>query len=62
MTERPTLSDAEWELVTELLERERGELPVEIHHCRVTNYREELLSRQRLVEGLLERLQEHATT
>jgi uncharacterized membrane protein YccC len=51
------LSEAEWALVAELLQREQDELPVEIHHCRVSAYREELRKRLNLVHGLLERLQ-----
>ena len=34
MYEEPKLSEAEWALILELLERERSELPVEIHHTR----------------------------
>lgn len=57
MIDQPHLSDAEWALLVELLEREQQELPVEIHHCRVNSYRDELHRRQEMVLGLLERLQ-----
>jgi hypothetical protein len=57
MDEQPRLSEAEWALMVELLEREYHELPVEIHHCRVASYRDELRRRHEMVKGLLERLQ-----
>jgi hypothetical protein len=57
MTEQLNLSPAEWELIVELLQREHDDLPVEIHHCRVASYREELRRRQALVQALLDRMQ-----
>jgi hypothetical protein len=57
MTEQLKLSPAEWELLVELLQREHNDLPVEIHHCRVAAYREELRRRQALVQSLLDRMQ-----
>ncbi|OHB77683.1 MAG: hypothetical protein A2W31_16330 [Planctomycetes bacterium RBG_16_64_10] len=57
MNEQPQLSEAEWALVIELLQREHHELPTEIHHCRVANYRDELRHRHEMVKSLLERLQ-----
>lgn len=56
MTEQPKLTEAEWALIVELLEREFEELPVEIHHSRTTTYREELRARRELIRNLLERL------
>ena len=50
------LSDAEWGLIRELLERELRELPQEIHHTRTATFREELNERRRMVAALLERL------
>jgi hypothetical protein len=47
MNEQPNLSEAEWALMVELLQREHHELPAEIHHCRVAGYREELLQSRR---------------
>ena len=46
MTDQPRLSEGEWALVVELLERELEELPVEIHHTRTSSYREELIGRR----------------
>lgn len=57
VTEQPRLSQDEWRLVCELLERERRDLPAEIHHTRTTGVREELRRRLELIEGLLQRLQ-----
>ncbi len=57
MNDQVRLSDAEWALVVELLEREQGELPAEIRHTRVSTVREELRSRLEMVRRLLERLQ-----
>jgi len=56
MNDQPKLSKAEWALVVELLERELHDLPGELHHTRVTSYREELKRRSELVKNLLERL------
>ena len=56
MIEQPTLSESEWELVIQLLERERAELPVEIRHTRMSSVREELHLRRDMVAHLLERL------
>lgn len=56
MKEQPKLSAEEWALVVELLERERHELPSEIHHTRVASYRKELHEREALVDRLLKRL------
>ncbi len=54
----PKLSEGEWALIVELLVREQEELPVEIHHCRVASFREDLRRRLEMVHGLLERLHE----
>ena len=56
MTDQPELSEAEWALMLELLQRERSELPVEIRHTRTSSVREELHRRQEMVQGLLQRL------
>ena len=42
MYDEPRLSDEEWDLIVELLECERSELPVEIHHTRNASVREGL--------------------
>jgi hypothetical protein len=58
MNDEPKLSEAEWELIVELLECERNELPVEIHHTRNTDIRAELQERADMVQGLLSRLRQ----
>jgi hypothetical protein len=60
MAHRTSLSDAEWELVVELLERERTELPAEIRHTRTRSVRQQLRQREQLVGELLERMREAA--
>ena len=57
---RQIFSEAEWALVLELLERERHELPIEIHHTSTRKYRELLRERLRLVETVLERIESAA--
>lgn len=56
MFEEPKLSEAEWALILEMLERERSELPVEIHHTRSSSVRAELHERLDMVRDLLVRL------
>ncbi len=56
MYDEPRLSDQERSLVVELLEAERGELPVEIHHTRNAGVRADLHRREEIVRGLLDRL------
>ncbi|MGD0897438.1 MAG: hypothetical protein ABR915_06345 [Thermoguttaceae bacterium] len=56
MNDQPNLSEQEWALVIELLQRELDELPVEIHHCRVASFREDLHHRLTMVQRLLEQL------
>jgi Trp operon repressor len=53
---QPTLSDAEWSLVVELLEREQNHLPIEIHHTTTRSFRDQLKKRLEIVESLLTRL------
>jgi hypothetical protein len=60
MCDEPKLSDEEWDLIVELLECERNELPVEIHHTRNTDVRGELQQRADMVASLLCRLQRTA--
>ena len=45
MCSETQLSNKEWDLIVELLERERAELPVEIHHTRTSSVREDLRER-----------------
>jgi hypothetical protein len=58
MYDEPRLSDAEWALVLELLEHERTNLPVEIHHTRSASVRAELHQRAAMVQDLLARLRQ----
>ena len=51
------LQNAELDIVMELLERELRGLPIEIHHTHHNEFREQLRSRLKLVEELLQRLQ-----
>jgi hypothetical protein len=53
---QPELSDAEWDLVLDLLEAKRVELPSEIHHTSKAGYRRELEARLELLEALLRKL------
>ncbi len=53
MHDQPELNEAEWALVCELLERERSELPTEIHHTRTRSLRHELQQRRAMVDELL---------
>ena len=61
MTNQPVFSEAEWDLVVELLRRELLELPSEIHHTHARDYRQRLVERRKMIEGLLERLGAQAT-
>jgi Trp operon repressor len=56
MADQPELSEAEWTVVVELLERERADLHPEIRHTRTRSLREALRRRLELVEGLLDRV------
>jgi hypothetical protein len=56
MHDEPKLSEDEWALVVQLLERELSDLPVEIHHTRSSAVRAELHQRLELVKNLIDRL------
>ncbi|MBI3696715.1 MAG: hypothetical protein HY238_17985 [Acidobacteria bacterium] len=58
MRDQPTLTEAEWMLLVELLERERRELPSEIRHTRTPAVRDDLHRRLEMVDGLLQRLRQ----
>ena len=60
MTDLTSLTGAELSLVIELLERERFELPTEIHHTRTASLRDDLRRRVEMVDRLLERLRRTA--
>lgn len=53
---QPALTDEEWALLIELLERERNDLPAEIHHTRTSSLRDQLRERLDLINQLLDRL------
>jgi hypothetical protein len=61
MYDEPRLSNEEWDLIVELLECERNELPVEIHHTRSSSVREDLQQRAEMVRRLLDRLRQMET-
>ena len=56
MLDQPELNEAEWTLISELLERERDELPTEIHHTRTRTLRQELQQRRAVVDELLAKI------
>jgi hypothetical protein len=55
MASQLTLSDTEWALVTEVLEREQSTLRNRVRHTRQSTFREALVDRLALVDGMLER-------
>jgi len=56
MNPNPNLSEEEWALVVDLLQRELHDLPAEIHHTRSSGYREDLHRRIEMVKDLLKRI------
>lgn len=54
------LTKEEVELLEELLSIEQSTLPVEIHHCRVGDYKDMLKNKQSIVVGLLEKIKKGA--
>jgi hypothetical protein len=62
MIDPPILSEAEWALIVELLEREYHDLPAEIHHTRTNQVRDDLRTRKETVHHLLERLRPSAAS
>ncbi len=56
MYNQPELNEDEWGLIGELLERERDELPTEIHHTRNHDLRQILQRRREMVERLLSKV------
>ena len=51
-------SEVERELIFELLERERADLPVEIRHTRTSSVRDDLRGRSEMVKRLLGRMEQ----
>ena len=56
MYDQPELSEIQWQLIIELLEHERDELPVEIRHTRSTSVRTDLQHRAEIVRETLEQV------
>lgn len=55
MKEPVTLTDAQWSIILELLERERSDLPAEIRHTRGSMH-DELQERLHAIDRILEKL------
>ncbi|MCG3181333.1 MAG: hypothetical protein BIFFINMI_03713 [Phycisphaerae bacterium] len=53
------LTDLEWELIYDLLERERRELRPEIRHSGTASVRDDLRRRLEMVQGLLGKIPQH---
>jgi hypothetical protein len=58
MYQQPRLSDEEWDLIAELIECERNELPVEIYQARSEGMRKDLRHRADVVRRLHDRLRQ----
>ena len=56
MDRQLTLSDTEWDLLTEVLEREQRTLRNRVRYSRLLPFREVLRDRLALVDGMLKRL------
>jgi hypothetical protein len=52
-----TLTNEEWEIVQDLLERERRELPSEVRHTDKRDYRHKLEARLDMVESMIKRIE-----
>ncbi|MEN6495855.1 MAG: hypothetical protein ABFD16_16355 [Thermoguttaceae bacterium] len=61
MNDQPKLSEAEWTLISQLLDQELDELPTEIHHCRNQKMKHDLQERQEMVRQLRDRIRGLAT-
>lgn len=58
-THPPALNEQEWELISELLEREVAELPAEVRRTRTSRLHDELSERLNMVRSLLNRIEQH---
>lgn len=56
-THPPVLNEREWELISELLERELAELPAEVRRTRTSLLHDELTERLSMVRSLLHRIE-----
>ncbi|MDR3615806.1 MAG: hypothetical protein P4L53_19765 [Candidatus Obscuribacterales bacterium] len=57
MCDKNSITVSEWKLLLQLLERERAELPPEIHHSELQDTKLHLRDRLRLVDELMPKLQ-----
>ena len=55
MLQELSWSDRDWDLVVELLEREKNNLPSEIRHTSTSEYRETLRERRNQITRMLRR-------
>ena len=62
MSKTLKLSEAEWEVVSELLEQERGNLNPEIRHTDSPKVHDELQKRMATVSGLLVQMKSQPAT
>lgn len=53
------MSPQEMDFLRMLLAKEREETRVEVHHAKNIEYKSQLQSRERLIQGLLERFEVH---
>ncbi len=51
------LAESERELLLELLQSRWGELKGEIHHARISGFKDELRTKQEFLKGLIEKLE-----
>ncbi len=61
MFNQPQLSDKEWDLLLELLEAERSELPPEIRHTDTPRVHDNLLGRLETIDSLINRIHQAQT-
>ncbi len=55
---QPELTDREWQLVLELLQTERRELPPEIRHTDTPGVHDDLLERLSTIDNLISRIRQ----
>lgn len=55
--DQPVLSRQEWSLVLQLLREEQDELPTELHHTDSRDLAEVLEQRKKMVDSLVDRLE-----
>ncbi len=49
------INDEERTLIVEMLEKALAEIPIEIHHCNVNEFKEYLKGQHTLIEALLKK-------